>query len=66
MDSLRYLIPNKPLKYFLSKQSNQTFFFLVFNRTHKTFPERFFENCPIIKHYELINITLNPMGEVNF
>ena len=33
-DLLRYSIPNEPLKYFLSKQSNQTFLQL-FNRTYK-------------------------------
>ena len=30
LDYLKNSIPNEPLKYFLSKQWNQTFFFTVF------------------------------------
>ena len=31
----------------------------------RTYTERFFENYLITKQYVLINLTLNPMGEVN-
>ena len=53
----------------LSKQTIESNIFYSCSIEHTiwwTFTERFFENYFIIKHYGLINLTLNPMGEVNF